>query len=150
MLVPLAYSSSEPWVRKMQIPAHSKGNSAMKEGEWNGLTLWGYCWEQDEPTEKIVILYWNCGTLDQGLQRTLNSLIQASLLRPLLYFLCGLQQQASTIHFHPSLPVQALVCRCLHLPPLCQLAGVTLQKDARWYFSQPDFQITGFCSYLFN
>lgn len=33
LLVPLAYSSSELWVRKMQTPAHSKGNSVMKKGE---------------------------------------------------------------------------------------------------------------------
>lgn len=120
--------------------------------EWIDSALFGDIAENKRNPLKKWLLYTETGDFGSRAThlRMLNSLIQAALLRPLLYFLCGLQQQASTIHFHPSLAVQALVCRCLHLPPLCQLAGVTLQKDARWYFSPPDFQITGFCSYLFN
>lgn len=152
--MPLAYSSSEPWVRKIQIPAHSKGLWWKRESEvdWQCIVC-GYCWEQDKPTEQMIILYWNCE--DFGSRATRKAKLPDPGSSPQTTAVFSLWSAATSLNnstsFHPSLAVQALVCGCLHLPPLCQLAGATFQKDARWlatYFSQPDFQIIGFCRYL--
>lgn len=92
-----------------------------------------YCWEQDTHWKKIHILkFW--AFLNQQLRRRQNSLVQPTPYRPLLQFLFGLEEQACTIQAvsMPACAVQALVCRCLHLPQLCQLAGAAVQKDARW------------------